>query len=80
MFQASEMLQYLRKAFEDTIINSEWLDTGTKMAALNKLQYIRQSISFENWMLTPSELEEGYRSVSTCTQFGNIFQSKIQLH
>lgn len=65
------MLDYMRRAFEDTIIKSSWLDTGTKMAALNKLQYIRQSISFENWMLNPAELEEGYRDVSTHHLYSN---------
>ncbi|KAM7249075.1 hypothetical protein ACFE04_004062 [Oxalis oulophora] len=52
-----DMVSNLRDAFEDTITESTWLDSSTKMAALNKLQFITQIISYQDWMLNPKIIE-----------------------
>lgn len=59
------MVDNIHKAFDDTLTNSYWLDTATKMAILGKLHSIIRLIGYQNWMLRAEFLEGLYDEVNT---------------
>ncbi|KAM7249497.1 hypothetical protein ACFE04_021537 [Oxalis oulophora] len=58
--EVTEMISNIQLSFEETITESEWLDSGTKMAALNKLKHVTQLISYQDWMTDADGVEMIY--------------------
>lgn len=57
------MISNIQLSYEETITESEWLDSGTKMAALNKLKHVTQLISYQDWMTDADDVEMIYTKV-----------------
>lgn len=64
IFQVAEMTENIKSSFQETIKNAPWLDASTKMAALNKLDYMIAFISHESWLKSSEIIEKIYVGVS----------------
>lgn len=58
------MTENIKSSFQESIKNASWLDAPTKMAALNKLDYIIAFISHESWLKNSEIIEKIYVGVS----------------
>jgi len=60
------MLNDIRTAFTEIVMELDWMDAETKERTLEKAHAMRPFIGFPGWLLTPSELEKYYEGVSSC--------------
>lgn len=58
------MTENVRKSFEKTIKNAQWMDKSTRKEAIRKLNKIEVIISHENWIESLEEIENKYADVS----------------
>jgi predicted metalloendopeptidase len=65
--QALEMVNDIRTAFTEIVMELDWMDTETKERTLEKAHAMRPFIGFPGWLLTPGELEKYYEGVSGTT-------------
>lgn len=65
------MAENVRKSFEETIKNAQWLDETTREEAISKVKKIELVISHEKWVENLQEIENKYADVSR--YFENIF-------
>lgn len=62
--RAEEMIDSIRNAFKDNLINLNWMDDRTRMLAKEKADHINQMIGFPDFILSPSVLDSKYEGVS----------------
>jgi predicted metalloendopeptidase len=60
------MVNDIRTAFTEIVMELDWMDAETKERTLEKAHAIRPFIGFPGWLLTPGELEKYYEGVSSC--------------
>lgn len=58
------MVNDIRTAFTEIVMELDWMDTETKERTLEKAHAMRPFIGFPGWLLTPGELEKYYEGVS----------------
>jgi predicted metalloendopeptidase len=58
------MVNDIRAAFTEIVMELDWMDTETKERTLEKAHAMRPFIGFPGWLLTPGELEKYYEGVS----------------
>lgn len=57
------MLEDVRHAFSQTVVQLDWMDTTTRLKTLNKLKAIRNYVGFPAWLLTTEKLDSNYNKV-----------------
>lgn len=57
------MLEDVRQAFSETVIQLDWMDNTTRLKTLNKLKAIRNYVGFPAWLLTIEKLDAHYNKV-----------------
>ena len=60
------MVNDIRTAFTEIVMELDWMDTETKERILEKAQAMRPFIGFPGWLLTPGGLEKYYEGVRGC--------------
>ncbi|KAL6727698.1 hypothetical protein Aduo_009552 [Ancylostoma duodenale] len=59
-----EMIDDLQEAFRGMILTSDWMDTQTKTAALNKAEKMLCKIAYPDFILDDKKLDDYYSGVS----------------
>lgn len=54
------MINNIRAAFENLVLETNWMDAGTKCSTLHKSRAMRSLVGFPEWILKPGKLDEHY--------------------
>uniref|UniRef100_A0A0K0DLZ4 Peptidase_M13_N domain-containing protein n=1 Tax=Angiostrongylus cantonensis TaxID=6313 RepID=A0A0K0DLZ4_ANGCA len=55
-----EMVNYVKEAFQDMLVENDWLDSSTKASALDKARNIRRVIGYPDFILDDKKLDDFY--------------------
>uniref|UniRef100_A0A158P7B7 Peptidase_M13 domain-containing protein n=1 Tax=Angiostrongylus cantonensis TaxID=6313 RepID=A0A158P7B7_ANGCA len=59
-----EMVNYVQEAFQDMLVENDWLDSSTKASALDKARNIRRVIGYPDFILDDKKLDDFYSGLS----------------
>jgi endothelin-converting enzyme len=70
---AQEMIEEIRKAFNENLWNLKWMDNSTRALAKDKAAAITDMIGYPEFILTPEELDKKYTNLelNETDYFGN---------
>ncbi|XP_069687936.1 neprilysin-11-like isoform X2 [Periplaneta americana] len=75
--KALEMVNDIREAFTEIVMELDWMDSETKQRTLEKAHAMRPFIGFPGWLLTPGELEKYYEGAEVVD--GLLFETYLRL-
>ncbi|RZB40619.1 endothelin-converting enzyme 1-like, partial [Asbolus verrucosus] len=75
--QALEMLEDIRKAFEDAVHDLDWMDETTREKTLTKLHAIRAFVGYPGWIMNATQLDTHYKKAHVIE--GNLFDTYLNL-
>lgn len=59
----TEMLDDVRTAFADIVMQADWMDNKTKLATLEKSKSMGSAIGYPDWLFGEGELDAYYNGV-----------------
>ncbi|XP_068916710.1 endothelin-converting enzyme homolog isoform X1 [Tenebrio molitor] len=75
--KALEMLEDIRKAFEDAVHELDWMDGTTREKTLTKLHAIRAFVGYPGWIMNATQLDKHYKQAHVIE--GNLFDTYLNL-
>ncbi|XP_063929574.1 neprilysin-4-like [Zophobas morio] len=75
--KALEMLEDIRKAFEDAVHELDWMDGTTREKTLTKLHAIRAFVGYPGWIMNATQLDKHYKKAHVIE--GNLFDTYLNL-
>ena len=62
--QALEMIHNIRQAFNDLLVENEWMDMETRAVAREKANAIKERIGYPDYIIVPELLDRKLETVS----------------
>ena len=62
-FKAVEMIGHLKVAFNSLVEKSQWMDSETKIRALEKAAAMKEFVAYPDWILNKTQLTQAYDGV-----------------
>jgi len=72
-----EMTKDLRRAFKESVADSEWMDEATRKAAQLKLEKMLESVGYPNEMLDRSIVEDLYKNLEV--DGSSFYRDKLKI-
>ena len=63
------MIHNLREAFNDLLMENDWMDQGTRAVAREKANAIKERIGYPEFLVNPEQLDQKIESVSTTVSY-----------
>ena len=60
------MIHNLREAFNDLLMENDWMDDATRAVAREKANAIKERIGYPEFLVNPEQLDLKIESVCTC--------------
>lgn len=76
--QAEEMINRVKTAFKENLINLDWMDAETRRLATEKADAISDMIGFPNYILNSQLLDERYRDLNVAKS--GYFENNVRLN
>lgn len=70
--EVERIVQKIKRAFEEALVNATWMDEKTKISAKKKLAKMAVKIGYPTWLLNTTILEDLYQYVPTLHPNGSF--------
>jgi hypothetical protein len=77
-FKAVEMIGHLKVAFNSLVEKSQWMDSETKIRALEKAAAMKEFVAYPDWILNKTQLTQAYDGVCFYNFISFFFYKKKQ--
>eukprot|EP00794_Sanderia_malayensis_P006516 gene6516-7260_t len=79
--QIKDMVTAVKESFVLEISSKQWMDTETRLKAIEKVSLLIDMIGFPDWLVDPRALENYYKNLSvTANPFKNYLNARLFYH